>query len=203
MNPEPSGPLRVWGPGAVSSFSRFGQIIVFLFSSSGFFHVPRCLYMCERVLDDLLANKDWALSHESVGLFTTSNHNYQVTKQNCTDFQSAFLLLVSWQTSSHWAAHQISCEATVYYSITKTIVFFFWPPVCIHINIRHLSWSDKIRFFLTLHSPVMFVYFLTKSHPTFLWLCVILPGINFMSCSVTEMSKLQEIQDVTVLRQGQ
>ncbi|XP_069383384.1 N-acylglucosamine 2-epimerase isoform X1 [Paralichthys olivaceus] len=24
----------------------------------GFFHVPRCLYMCERILDDLLANKD-------------------------------------------------------------------------------------------------------------------------------------------------
>ncbi|XP_010768179.1 N-acylglucosamine 2-epimerase-like [Notothenia coriiceps] len=24
----------------------------------GFFHVPRCLYMCERILDDMLANKD-------------------------------------------------------------------------------------------------------------------------------------------------
>ena len=28
-------------------------------SSLGFFHVPRCLYMCERILDGLLGDKNW------------------------------------------------------------------------------------------------------------------------------------------------
>lgn len=40
------------------------RIIVLDFSPSGFFHVPRCLYMCERILDDLLADKDWTLLRE-------------------------------------------------------------------------------------------------------------------------------------------
>lgn len=162
-------------PGYSASTPNLSLYFIFLFCSTwqmtcfssfpGFFHVPRCLYMCERMLDDLLASEDWM--H---WLCTERNHNksdHEGKIINFTVIMTLKVLALSQKFVGKWHSSRTAEDAAP--AQTKSYFYNFahiWCLISFSLKVKHYSILYHFPHFMIICVLIMQCKCIIKSNYT-------------------------------------